>query len=94
VEFHTGAQLAVFFVSTIAAARGERINGQTLGNRTLISTSYQKQEKHITLAQEITHFLCKTPDDDDHDPGADSLMFKTAPHGTRMRKDRILKIPR
>jgi hypothetical protein len=87
------AQFHVAFTWGIA---GGHSNGITKSNVCLIQTSLAGQKREVTVAHEFVHFLSGSGivKVNDHDDQNGDLLFKTAPHGIMMRKDRLNKVRR
>ena len=85
---------AEYHVMFVWGIDGPHSNGITKSNVTMIDASITTEKREITLAHEFVHFLSGggIVTVGDHDTQQDDLMFKTAPHGINMRKDRLAKI--
>jgi hypothetical protein len=85
---------AQYHVMYVWGIDGAHSNGITRLNMTMINNALTNQYPEVTLAHEFVHFLSGSGIRrvDDHDPRREDLMFKTAPHGINMRKDRLLRI--
>jgi hypothetical protein len=85
------AEYHVLFVWGIS---GTHTNGITKSNVTFLDASLPVEKRDTTLAHEFVHFLSGSGivTTSDHDGQKSDLMFKTAPHGLMLRKDRLLKI--
>src|SRR5215475_1894216 len=87
---------AGFHVAFAWKIAGGHTNGITKSNVCLLDASLSGQKREITLAHEFVHFLSGSGivNMNDHDNQENDLLFKIAPHGIMLRKDRLNKIRR
>lgn len=85
---------ATYHVVFVWAIMGSHTNGSTKLNTTLLDFSLHVDSRALTLAHEYAHFLSGSGviTVGDHDPAQTDLLFKTAPHGINLRKDRMKKM--
>jgi len=87
---------AAFHVAFAWRIAGGHTNGITKSNVCLIDNSLSGQKREITLAHEFVHFLSGSGivKVNDHDRQENDLLFKIAPHGIMMRKERLITVRR
>ena len=87
---------AEFHVAFAWKIAGSHTNGVTKSNVCLLDASLAGQKREMTLAHEFVHFLSGSGiiKNNDHDSNESDLLYKTAPHGIMLRKDRLLTIRR
>lgn len=87
---------AAFHVAFAWTIAGGHTNGITKSNVCLLDSSLIGQKREITLAHEFVHFLSGSGivKVNDHDNQQNDLLFKIAPHGIMMRKNRLITVRR